>query len=893
MNSIHFLASLLSLTLLTTACSKVATTLSEEKIVRGHAVAQTSPAYLSAVRLEMGGGLCTGTVIGPRLILTAAHCVADVPAEEIQVYFEHASAGLPMKDKVLRAAKKDTFKPFGAALFPNFDIAYIVLAADVPAPYAPIEILRDPSVLGSSTPILLAGYGKQADVCTSADCTGTLREALTGFVNYYDKAHIMSLLVFHGDKTLGLGSACNGDSGGPAYAQVGSKWYLIGVTNGTRGDITPQSDNSCDSGWDIYTYAGAYVSWLESANALSLKKDLTTNPDPAVAPLVVSGPQSKTKPNSWADWVTYANHSDPAYYTVDSILQNFVDTSGPLKAESTAILFDPALTEPLAATTDKLYLQGDNVGDLSPLKYFYGLKELVLDRTAVKDLSGLSACTGLTYLGIREFAKDAPDSIINSLGDARKTLEKLDFESVSAPIHNAIDWTAFQHLKEVSFVKAVGTLDLSKVKPRLLPNDSMLEIAASTVEGQLKLDGFFNSKIGLDNLRTVDGSFVGKVDWSSLSGLKGLSLDGFDAKAFPDFAKLVGLSELSLRDNGLTSIAALSLPTQLSMLDVSSNDLTSIDIKAPNLGLIKAYDNPFADSSCPALNCQTDIFTVPSSLEQLCANAAAAKKSEFEEPYFATLMAVLQQTTQTYAQELDCGLLSQYAPRARYLDLSSQNLSDIRPLAYLTSVRDLALDSNTIKDMSPLLGMTSLESLSIANNNLVSIPSLAGMSKLSTLYLMGNPITAFHVDAPELTKLYIGYDEVQANNQAFNLSIDAKSKLEVLYLGGLDLLAESLSTLHGLQTLRTLYYADETVVNNEDWIDSLNLNLIASHQSNFDVCGLINGTCVEQKSETESTTVLGPMLGTTAGTRTATVDAVVYLPGVASPVQTNNTASSF
>ncbi|RYZ47432.1 MAG: trypsin-like serine protease, partial [Proteobacteria bacterium] len=251
------LSSLLTLLVIGSACTKATT--SEEKIVRGREVGQDSPAYLSAVRLEMGGGLCTGSIIGPRLILTAAHCVADVPATQIKVYFDRIPSTSP--DNSRKGVKAQTFKPFGAALFPNFDIAWIELDADVPAPYQPIEILRDANFLESNTNILLAGYGKQADVCTTNDCTGYLREANTHFEKYYDKAHIQSLLVFHGPKESGLGGACNGDSGGPAYAEIAGKWYLIGVTNGLRGDITPESDNSCDGGWDIYTSAGDYVSW--------------------------------------------------------------------------------------------------------------------------------------------------------------------------------------------------------------------------------------------------------------------------------------------------------------------------------------------------------------------------------------------------------------------------------------------------------------------------------------------------------------------------------------------------------------------------------------------------------------------------------------------------------
>lgn len=50
-------------------------------------VAHTEPA---SVRLEFGTGLCTGTVVAPHTILTAAHCVEGLPLTSVDDVETHA-----------------------------------------------------------------------------------------------------------------------------------------------------------------------------------------------------------------------------------------------------------------------------------------------------------------------------------------------------------------------------------------------------------------------------------------------------------------------------------------------------------------------------------------------------------------------------------------------------------------------------------------------------------------------------------------------------------------------------------------------------------------------------------------------------------------------------------
>jgi formylglycine-generating enzyme required for sulfatase activity len=79
---------------------------------------------------------------------------------------------------------------------------------------------------------------------------------------------------------------------------------------------------------------------------------------------------------------------------------------------------------------------------------------------------------------------------------------------------------------------------------------------------------------------------------------------------------------------------------------------------------------------------------------------------------------------------------------ATELDLWSNNISDITPLAGLTNLQWLDLWSNNISDLSPLAGLTNLTRLGLSNNNISDLTPLAGLTNLEWVYLVDNPITA-------------------------------------------------------------------------------------------------------------------------------------------------------
>jgi hypothetical protein len=75
------------------------------------------------------------------------------------------------------------------------------------------------------------------------------------------------------------------------------------------------------------------------------------------------------------------------------------------------------------------------------------------------------------------------------------------------------------------------------------------------------------------------------------------------------------------------------------------------------------------------------------------------------------------------------------------LDLYSNNISDLSPLASLTNLQRLYLRFNNINDLSPLSGLTNLEYLNLEINNISDLSPLASLTNLTELDLSQNNIT--------------------------------------------------------------------------------------------------------------------------------------------------------
>jgi len=245
----HLMSTGLVLTFLVIACGPSRNPESSLMISGGTLVEASEPASKSTVLVKSAFGNCTGVIIAPDFVLTAAHCKAGVGLSTIYLYdgaARIASSGIGVVGIALpngvSAAKEDYLDD--ANVFA--DLALLRLAKPIPASYRAVSIAS--SEVASGFAALAVGAGRHNNDAAQAQ---TLQEkSVTVATNKAKEGYVFV-----------QGSVTNpGDSGGPLYAPTAdpNQLELLGIVHGREGHPVY---------WSVtrYTNATTQAAWIKQA----------------------------------------------------------------------------------------------------------------------------------------------------------------------------------------------------------------------------------------------------------------------------------------------------------------------------------------------------------------------------------------------------------------------------------------------------------------------------------------------------------------------------------------------------------------------------------------------------------------------------------------------------
>lgn len=157
---------------------------------------------------------CTGTLVAPRVVVTAAHCLGFDPPNAYDVVFgASATAG----STAIRVVGGRAHPDFDSETHAN-DIAVLILESDAPAGITPIPMRTTPLPDLTGMMVRMVGYGL-------TESQGTVTgERMTG------TAMVTEVSVDDIRMAPAPAMSCHGDSGGPVLADTGAGEELVGVT---------------------------------------------------------------------------------------------------------------------------------------------------------------------------------------------------------------------------------------------------------------------------------------------------------------------------------------------------------------------------------------------------------------------------------------------------------------------------------------------------------------------------------------------------------------------------------------------------------------------------------------------------------------------------------------
>lgn len=204
---------------------------------------------------------CGGTLIDSDWILTAAHCVEDEKAKDLEVFAGKINRKSSSKHEQKRRVSKIYMHPKYNSKTEEFDIA--LMRAD--KPFTMNECVGTACLPSSDVPedttVWITGFG---DLKEDGKSPSQLQESYVNVVSnsacqksYKGEKITSDMLCASGTRGGKPTDACQGDSGGPLVSDVSGVWTVYGATSWGYGCADPKYPG-------VYSRVHHVIGWINN-----------------------------------------------------------------------------------------------------------------------------------------------------------------------------------------------------------------------------------------------------------------------------------------------------------------------------------------------------------------------------------------------------------------------------------------------------------------------------------------------------------------------------------------------------------------------------------------------------------------------------------------------------